>query len=260
MLWCCIYFLTCASELISFDISLVPHAHENEYFEVYYLLSSDISIDISSSLSSYAIQMSGLAIRSSVSEKVVIIEYRPLDLSACYLPAIRRSRQTTDFKWEKKAMISLSRELNVTIWPKSVYLTRINSVVYWQFMMWVNGYVSSHPIFQPLSICLAGTDDCPYLTQNWDTFITDRWLLMLLLLLLLYIAEECIRSLYLISYMSSSFMQLSEYAVSIAPFAPLQQTQWVMSSLSPPQEVVYEVGLDKYNRNLIDCVRSECMT
>ena len=174
-LCCWISLLISAFALIPFDISLVPHAHENEYFEVYYLQSSDVPIDPTSSTHSYTVQISGLAVRSSVSEKVVIVEYRPVDISACYLPVISGMGQTTDLRWDKRAVISLSRELNVTMWPISVYLARINSVVYWQFMLWVNSYTNAHPSFLPLSICMAGsTDDCPYLTQNWDTFIVDR--------------------------------------------------------------------------------------
>jgi hypothetical protein len=158
----------------SFDISRVPRPHENEYFEMYYLQSSATSIDIEST-TKFIPKRSALAVRSSTSEKVVVVEYRPADISLCFIPAVSQMKLTTDIVWDKSAMIDLSRDVNTTKWPVSVYLARINSVVYWQYMQWVSEYVLKHPLFIPQSVCMSSDySKCPYRTQNWDTFIADR--------------------------------------------------------------------------------------
>lgn len=158
----------------SFSISGVPRAHENEYFEVYYLQSSSTPIKVKSTTKLIP-KRSALAVRSSSSEKVVVVEYRPVDMAKSFMPVVREMKLKMDIAWDKSAMVELSREINTTTWPESVYLARINSVVYWQYMEWVDAYVTHHPVFIPQSICMASDNsNCPYLTQNWDTFIADR--------------------------------------------------------------------------------------
>lgn len=239
-----------------------PRAHENEFFELYYLESYPIPILPLRPPNPYTITHAGLAIRSTISEKIIVLEYLPINEQIAYLPLISSTLNgsVTTIQWNQNAVITQAKFINESYWKRSIYLTRINNVVYHKYLDWVDDYIFSHSLFIPYTVCLHATAQtrdnkkrtssfkgsrrmssksesdgypppstltCPFQKQTWDTFIID------------------------------SFNKLSEFAVTINPITPLYHMNWIYYSKYVPDRVLLEddPSVIPYFTQLVSCMK-----
>ena len=221
-----------------FDEKYALPSHENEFFELYYLESFPIQIT-NLFINNFLLSHSGIAIRSTQSEKLIVLEYRPINQSICFLPLVSNllehqsqqlqsqseSQSQSQLVWNQKAMITMTKTIDESYWMKSVYLARINGVVYRHYLDWVTDYILLHPTFLPYSICL-NSQNCPYPKQNWDTFVTD------------------------------TFSKLSEFAVVINPINTLYESNWIYISQFIPERILLsnEPSVVQYYSQLLTCL------
>lgn len=149
---------------------------------------------ITTSAGQFLIQSSGLAIRSSTNTlDVLVFEYQPLNYSAYFLPIITNitdnntsNSNTINVIWDKRADVLMKNYLDIEYWQQSTFLAHINTVVYENFMKWIEIYSSSHFIYIPQSICsTADTTSCFTKSSTSDSFLTERYDLSLSLSLFL---------------------------------------------------------------------------
>lgn len=222
-------------EFVEFDRNEAIRPHDNEFFEVYYLQSYPLPLPLpTTSFPShhFTIFHSGLVIRSTTSEKLIVLEYLPMNETLSYLPLLTDNtpNKTLQIHWNQNAVITMSKFINEKYWQRSVYLTRINHVVYRQYLDWVDDYLITHSVFIPYSICLP-SGECPYQKQTWDSFVSD------------------------------SFEKLSEFAVTINPITPLYQTEWIYHTKYPPDRVLLssDRAIIPYFSQLITCLRGHSL-
>jgi hypothetical protein len=207
--------------------------HDNEYFELYYLQSYPKHITHAFP-NNFLITHSGIALRSASTEQVIVLEYHPVNETLCFLPHITKPAPegaSLGIIWDQSASISMMKHIDEDYWDKTIYLTRINNVVYRQYLDWVDDYLFSHPLFQPYSVCLSSREGgCPFPKQTWDTFVSD------------------------------SFEKLSEFAVTINPITPLYELDWIFHSQHPPERVLLrsDPSVIPYFNQLLSCLRGGC--
>jgi hypothetical protein len=204
--------------------------HENEFFELYYLQSRPAHITHAFP-NNFLIRHSGIALRSSTTEQIIALEYRPANESICFLPQLTKNDGEQTIIWDQTATISMTKSIDSAYWDRTVYLTRINNVVYRQYLDWVDDYIFSHPLFQPFSVCLSSME-CPYRKQTWDTFVSD------------------------------SFEKLSEFAVTINPITPLFELDWIFHSQRPPERLLLhsDPSVIPYFAQLLSCLRGTALS
>ena len=140
--------------------------------------------------------------RSIGSDDFVVLEYRPVNYSAAFLPVIgpgysgksngygggsgygraasdadSSSNNTTPtpyLAWDRRAVISYSSSVDTSYWQQSTFLGTINGVVFENYVKWLVAYQSRDSVFVPYSIC-SGSDElsCFTTSQTWETFLAD---------------------------------------------------------------------------------------
>lgn len=210
---------------ILFDDKLFLSSHKNEYFELYYLQSYPLHF-LTLFSNNYHLIHTGIALRSIQSNKIIILEYHPINQTICFIPSISNTQgHQQKLIWNNKAFITISTSYNESYWFKSVYLARINGVVYRHYLDWVQEYIKLHPRFLPYSICLS-PQNCPYPKQNWDTFVTD------------------------------TFEKLSEFAVVINPITKLYESNWIYLTQYVPERILSsnEPTVIQYYSQMLSCL------
>lgn len=147
---------------------------DNGMLELYHVRSFP-KLSIDTEAGKFVIQTSGLALKSSITQKVLVFEYLPVNYTASFLPLIRTINNITMLYWDKRAEITFREELDLNYWQQSTFLALINAVVYENYIKWVESYILKHPTFISQSICsTADETSCFTSSQTWDTFLSDR--------------------------------------------------------------------------------------
>ena len=76
-----------AEKIFIDDISLIPTFLSDDIIEIYHLRSALLPI-VKTAVGSFHIQSSGIALRSTLTSNTVVLQFEPLNISACYLPII----------------------------------------------------------------------------------------------------------------------------------------------------------------------------
>jgi hypothetical protein len=162
---------------IYFNKEIIPKFEETDMIELYHLRSFPLQ-SISSQAGTFKMLSSAIALRSSETSAVVVLEFRPVNVSACYLPLIvyDEDHKNGTLVWDKRSTVTITRELDVSVWQQSTFLGRINGVVYENYMKWVDDYLlTSGRSFVPQSICSTADEmSCFTLPTTGDTFIAAR--------------------------------------------------------------------------------------
>lgn len=153
------------------DRSALPKLSDTDMIELYHLRSFP-RLGITSQAGSFSVQTSGIALRSTDTTALVVLEFEPMNYSACFLPVIGPN---STLLWDHRSVISYMTELDITYWQQSTFLARINGVVYANYVKWIEEYLKKHSTFIPASIC-SGSDALSCFTgaQTWDNFVADR--------------------------------------------------------------------------------------
>lgn len=122
-------------------------------------------------------QTSGLALRSRLSSTLIVLQFEPVNYTACFLPVFDDSNNISQLLWDKRAKISYSTKLDIEFWQQSTYLGVLNGVIYANFMVYVSEYLDTHPAYIPQSICNAPeSSECFITSQTSETFVVDRFM------------------------------------------------------------------------------------
>ena len=158
-----------------FSRSTVPRLKDTDMIDLYHLRSFPVP-QVHSQTGRFFIQSSGLALRSSETSELIILEYQPFNFSCSFLPTIITSYESneTTLIWDKRAEVFYYNRLDIDYWQQSTFLARVNGVVYENYIKWVEDYIESHNVFVPHAIC-SGTDllSCFSRSRTWETFISD---------------------------------------------------------------------------------------
>jgi len=163
-----------------FSVNALPRLKDIDMIDLYHLRSFPNSLVITSSSGSrFHMQTSGLALRSTQSSHVVVLEYRPMNLSCSFLPIVdstSSNNDSIDLVWDKRAEIYYADNIDIKYWQQSTFLARINGVVYENYIEWVEEYVREHRIFTPQPICSSSDPiSCFTKSRTWETFVSDRY-------------------------------------------------------------------------------------
>lgn len=71
-----------------FDHTNLPRLTDTDVIEVYHLRSFPLQI-ISTSVGTFSTQTSGLALRSTTTNEMIVLQYQPKNFGSCFLPKIR---------------------------------------------------------------------------------------------------------------------------------------------------------------------------
>lgn len=155
-------------------MQVLPRFDSADMVELFHLRSYPTQL-IVSSVGSFLVQTSGIALRSTTTRKLVVLEYRPANYSACFLPVVvQRPNNKSTLHWDKRSVLSYRTELDKKYWQQSTFLGRINGVVYENYVKWVEEYISRDKIFVPQSICSSAEEiSCFIRAETWETFLTD---------------------------------------------------------------------------------------
>ena len=116
----------------------------------------------------------GLALRSTTTSEVLVIEYLPVNFSACFLPQIITNDKETNLIWDKRATIFYKLTIDTNYWEQSTFLSRINGIAYKIYVKWIENYINKNIIFSPHSICSNDNAlSCFTIAETWDTFFSD---------------------------------------------------------------------------------------
>ena len=156
----------------------LPSMKYTDTLELYHLRSfPQLLIDMGET-GKFLTQTSGLAIRNIVTNQVIVLEYHPMNYSACFMPIIHfDANNFSSIIWDKRAIVSYSPDINKQYWQQSTFLALINGVVYENYVQWIYYFLSKHPLFVPFAIC-SNEDDVSCFTSDltWDTFVYESLL------------------------------------------------------------------------------------
>jgi hypothetical protein len=156
---------------------------------------------------SFSIRTSGLALRSTATNRLVVLEYRPVNYDACYLPQLgplpgsasasgggggsdtgtggsgtNPADSSSSLIWDNRAFIEYTSSLDLSHWQQSTFLGTINGVVYSNYIAWLRNYIANTAanIFVPAAICSSISSDpgpnsasaaCFTFAHTWETFL-----------------------------------------------------------------------------------------
>lgn len=155
----------------------LPRLEDTDMIELYHLRSFPL-LSIQSTAGSFHIQTSGLALRSTNSPTLIVLEFKPVNFSNAYLPLIVNNDDGTSNNktliWDKRAMLSYMNEIDKTYWQQSTFLARVNGVVYENYVKWIHEYLDKDRYFVPQSICSSLDEkSCFTFSETWDSFVGD---------------------------------------------------------------------------------------
>eukprot|EP00596_Hydrurales_sp_CCMP1899_P010252 CAMPEP_0119045058 /NCGR_PEP_ID=MMETSP1177-20130426/36686_1 /TAXON_ID=2985 /ORGANISM="Ochromonas sp, Strain CCMP1899" /LENGTH=338 /DNA_ID=CAMNT_0007016167 /DNA_START=49 /DNA_END=1062 /DNA_ORIENTATION=- len=195
-----LYFSRCLPILgaSSFNKGKMPKFSDTDMIELYHLRSFPL-LAVMSEAGSFKLQTSGIALRSTDTLEIVVLEFKPLNMRACFLPLLNQTRKVktedrirnqieiersvqeekfhaneTALRWDKRSTITTDKSIDSTYWLQSTFLGRINGVVYRNYLNFVEDYlVGKGKYFIPQSICSnADKESCFTLSSTGDTFVT----------------------------------------------------------------------------------------
>ncbi len=169
----CIGWVTGVRKL--FDKSQMPKLTDTDMIELYHLRSFRLLL-IETGAGTFSTKTSGLAMRSTSTGEVIVLQYKPMNYSSCFLPALGSGKgENATVDWDKRAEVEHHNEIDTSYWQQSTFLARINGVVYKNYMRWIEAYVASNMQFSPQSICSTVNDlSCFTFAETWETFLADR--------------------------------------------------------------------------------------
>lgn len=185
-------FLTCLSWgfLVigdnTFSKVSMPKFTDTDMIELHHLRSFPVDALISDA-GTFKFQTSGIALRSTETSAIIVLEFKPVNISACFLPIIMKSYDVNGSEvnstliWDKRSTVSYETQIDPKHWMQSTFLGIINGVVYRNYLNWVEEYLTKSPgkYFIPQSICSGSEEDsCFTLPSTGDTFFAARYVLI----------------------------------------------------------------------------------
>ena len=167
----------------TFAKSTMPKFTDTDMIELHHLRSFPLMAVMSDSYS-FKFQTSGISLRSTETSAIIVLEFKPLNTSACFLPLITKNFDqdgkptNSTLSWDKRSKVSYETSIDPLYWMQSTFLGIINGVVYRNYLNWVENYLKNVPgkYFTPQSICSnAGEESCFTLPSTGDTFLAHRY-------------------------------------------------------------------------------------
>lgn len=266
ILWRCkvvLFFFLCgvvlptltSSRRSLFDGTDLPRLKDTDVIELYHLRSFPLLI-IETIAGTFSTQSSGLALRSTTTDNVIVLQYKPKNYTGCFLPIfIPSDNGTYSLLWDKRAEIVYKDHIDTTFWQQSTFLAHINGVVYKNYVKWIEEYMQSNSNFLPQSICSSELDPSSCFTNavTWDSFLADRYAIYF---------SSC----HLCDLNSAgwrfSFHLFAKLSVRINAIIPPRATELKFLSATEPVEVSFDNVSsahdisDKNHRNLATNIRS----
>ena len=178
-----ICYLQSAGETIAYERSFMPKLDDLDMIELYYLRSFPFQA-VMSSAGTFKLQTSGLALRSTLTQQKIVLEFKPLNLSACFLPLIDENEglgENATLLWDKRTTITYDTEIDTKYWQQSTFLGTMNAIAYRRYLRWLEDYQQSFRSFIPQSICSkADEQSCFTISSTGDTFLAARYVLFYL--------------------------------------------------------------------------------
>jgi hypothetical protein len=160
----------------------MPKFTDTDMIELYHLRSFPL-LAVMSDAGSFKLQTSGVALRSTETGMIIVLEFKPLNISSCFLPIVTKNipdingNANSTLSWDKRSMVSVENEIDPKYWMQSTFLGIINGVVYRNYLNWVEDYLKNIPgkYFIPQSICSSAEEEsCFTLPSTGDTFLASR--------------------------------------------------------------------------------------
>ncbi len=131
-------------------LNSLPSLSEIDSIELYQLTSFRKQLISISTGATFALQTSGLALRSVLTGQVAILDYKPVSYDASYLPRLQpvtsqspgNSNIASSMQWDERAIVRYADQLDLSQWQHSTYLGSFNAVVYNLYVSWVKQYAS----------------------------------------------------------------------------------------------------------------------
>lgn len=167
----------------AFQKANMPRFTDVDTIELHHLRSFPLQ-SLMSDAGSFKLQTSGIALRSTLTSAIVVLEFKPRNVTACFLPIINKNlinekgRKLNDtLTWDKRSKMSYAKEIDSKYWMQSTFLGIINGVVYRNYLDWVERYLLTNAgkYFTPQSICSGAEEEsCFTLPSTGDTFLASR--------------------------------------------------------------------------------------
>lgn len=167
----------------AFSKNSMPKVTDTDMIELHHLRSFPL-LAVMSDAGSFKFQTSGIALRSTETSTIIVLEFKPLNTSACFLPIVNRNinddggQANSTLSWDKRSTVSYDTYINPKYWMQSTFLGIINGVVYRNYLNWVEDYLTKSPgkYFIPQSICSSAEEEsCFTLPSTGDTFLAARY-------------------------------------------------------------------------------------
>lgn len=174
-----ISFITIHGRRSLFDGTDLPRLKDTDAIELYHLRSFP-SLIVDTDVGTFSMQTSGLALRSTTTDTVIVLQYKPKNYTSSFLPRFLSSSgasKATGLSWDKRAEIIYHDNIDTSFWQQSTFLARINGIVYKNYVKWLEEYMRHHAVFRPQSICSNefDIDACFVVADTWDSFLADRY-------------------------------------------------------------------------------------
>lgn len=162
----------------------MPKFTDTDMIELHHLRSFPL-LAVMSDAGSFKLQTSGIALRSTVTSVIIVLEFKPRNTSACFLPIVNKNPDNSNggtvndtLTWDKRSTVSYQNIIDSKYWMQSTFLGIINGVVYRNYLNWIEEYLGKSPgkYFTPQSICSSAEEEsCFTLPSTGDTFLAARF-------------------------------------------------------------------------------------
>lgn len=176
-----------------YNREVLPQLPETDSIELYHLRSFHKQlIKVPTSSTSFGMQTSGIALRSTTTDEVLVFEYKPFSYEASFLPIVKMNETTSKAEdtrrveddhlyWDKRVVLEYTSYLDTSHWQHSTFLGHINGIVYTHYVDWIEEYLSEKErVFVPQSICSSPSSSVDYedlscfaLADTWESFIAQ---------------------------------------------------------------------------------------
>eukprot|EP01039_Chlorochromonas_danica_P003470 gene3470-3801_t len=173
-LWVALLISLTSSSKSIFDKTDLPRLADTDSIELYHLRSFPAQL-IDTAAGTFSTQTSGLALRSTTTNQVIVLEYKPKSFSGCFLPIIESMEEGSySLYWDKRAELVYHDQLDTVYWQQSTFLAHINGIVYKNYVLWIERYMQTNRVFSPQSICSNEHDfSCYTYAETWETFLQE---------------------------------------------------------------------------------------
>jgi hypothetical protein len=171
--WLYAILLKCIISM-DFDVKRIPSFSDGDIIQLYHLRSFQ-SLLIDTVAGAFQTHTTGIALKSENTLETVVLQYRPVNFSACFLPLMDFSAENFSLLWDRRATIDYASKIDTAYWQQSTYLAEINGIVFKIYMRWIQEYLKINPFFAPFAICSnMDAESCFTKSQTWETFVLDR--------------------------------------------------------------------------------------